>query len=946
MSSEKRLFLLDGYALIFRAYYAYIRNPLLNSKGMNVSAVYGYVNAVIDLLKRENPTHIALVMDCPVKTHRAEEFEFYKANRPPTPEDIKSSVPIIEEVTKAFKIPILKLPGFEADDIIGTLAKAAEKEGFTTFMVTPDKDFGQLVSENIFMYKPARQGKPREILGIPEIKEQWQIENVLQLIDILGLMGDASDNIPGIPGVGEKTAIKLLKAHGSIENLLENTASLKGKLKERVEENKDKAIISKKLATIILDVPVEYSFDDFVLEKFDDEELTRLFNELEFRTLGKRILGEDYTVNNANTEASKKAIGKAAKNSDGSQQLDLFGGVVNQINADLVKDEMKKGKTIENSEHIYHLVKTEKGRARLIKDLLKQKKVCFDTETTGLDANACELVGIAFSWKPTVAYYVPIPEDQKEAQKVINEFKELLESDKIIKIGQNIKYDMLVLKWYGINVSGPLSDTMVQHHLIYSDLRHNLDYLTETYLGYTMVSIETLIGKKGKNQGTMRDVPNDKIKEYAGEDADLTLQLHEKFEKSITEGGFDKLYKEVETPLLSVLTDIEYEGIKIDADFLNDYSDQLLKEIDGIKASIFEQAGEEFNMDSPKQLGPILFDKLKIPYKGKKTKTGQYSTGEETLSKLKDKHPVIEKIMEYRTANKLKSTYVDALPKLINARTGRLHSTFNPAIASTGRLSSSNPNLQNIPIRTEKGREVRKAFVPRNNDFTLMAADYSQIELRIIASMSKDKAMLEAFRSGIDIHSATAANVYKVDLEAVTGEQRRKAKMVNFGIIYGISAFGLAQRLKVKRDEAKELIEAYFEQYPDIKTFMTEAVGKARKLGYAETILGRRRYLKDIDSRNGTVRSFAERNAINAPIQGSAADMIKVAMIEVNNEMKKRELKSKMILQVHDELLFDAHKSEEEELRELVHNKMVNAIKMDVPIEVEIGVGENWLVAH
>ncbi len=948
MSSEKKLFLLDGYALIYRAYYAYIKNPLTNSKGENVSAIYGYINTLTDLIRRENPTHIALALDPPGATLiRVNEHDFYKANRPPMPEDIRSSIPIIRKVTEGFKIPILMVEGYEADDVIGTVAKRAEKAGFKVYMVTPDKDFGQLVSENIFMYKPSRSGKPVEIMGVPEILAKWGIQNVDQVIDILGLMGDASDNIPGIRGVGEKTAVKLLDEFGSIENLLQNTDKLKGKLKEKVEDGKGDAIISKMLATIVLSVPIECDLDEFILEEPDKEALNKLFVELEFRTLGKRLFGESYSVNQSAPESSSEGKAKAKKEIQ-TGQLDLFGASLpaNQMNADLVGQNEEKGKNIENTKHNYILVNTDKEIEDLIKKMMKEKLVCFDTETTGLDANNCELVGMSFSFKTKEGFYVPIDVDQVKAKERLELFRPFFENDKIGKIGQNLKYDMLVLKWYGMEINGDIHDTMIQHYLIEPDMRHNLDFLSETYLGYSPVSIESLIGKKGKKQGSMRDVELEKITEYASEDADLALQLFEQFDPALKKNGFEKLYKDVEAPLVRVLADLEFAGVKIDTEFLEKYSIELGTDIDFAKKQIFEKAGEEFNMDSPKQLGPILFEKMGIPYKGKKTKTGQYSTNEETLRKLSEKHTIVKEILEYRGMTKLRSTYVDALPKMVNPKSGLIHSSLNQAVAATGRLSSSNPNLQNIPIRTEKGKEVRKAFIPRSKDHILLAADYSQIELRIIASLSQDKNMLTAFNDGLDIHTATAAKVYGMKLDEVDSTMRRYAKMVNFGIVYGISAFGLAQRLGIKRGEAKVLIEAYFEEYSGIQKYMTESVERARETGYAETILGRRRYLKDINSRNHVVRSFAERNAINAPVQGSAADLIKVAMIDVHNEMKKREMKSKMILQVHDELLFDTIKSEKEELSAILEDKMVNAIKMDVPIEIEIGTGNNWLEAH
>jgi len=931
--AEKKLFLLDGFALIYRAFYSLGKNFLYNSKGQNTTAVRGFTTTLVDLIKKENPTHIALVMDAPGPTDRAVEYEFYKANREAMPEELRASLPYIRKVAEGFRIPILEVPGYEADDVIGTMAKDAEKEGYQVFMVTPDKDYGQLVSENIFMYKPPFRGKPREIYGIPEILEKWDIVRIDQVIDILGLMGDAVDNIPGIPGVGEKTAIKLLKQFDTMEGLLENTDQLKGKLKEKVEANVEQAKISKHLATILLDAPIAFEYDDLVLEKPDSEILAPLFAEMEFRTLGKRILGDEYSVN------------QEVQPSTGQQSL--FASH-NEVNASLFDGaETTTGSTLDTTPHDYKMVDTPESRAALLKDIMAQKAVCFDTETTSVDPNNCEIVGIAFSWKKSKAFYVPLPENQEETQAIINEFKPFFEDENIVKIGQNLKYDIVALMWHGIECKGKVLDTMLQHYLIETDMRHNMDILAETYLGYTPVSIESLIGKKGKKQGSMRDVAPEKVTEYAGEDADITYQLHEKFTPVLAENKLDKLYDKVEGPVVKVLAEMEYNGVNLDVGFLENYTTELKTDILEYRTSIHEDAGMEFNIDSTKQLGEVLFDHLKIPYKGKKnTKSGWYSTSEEVLLKIADDHAIVGKILEYRGINKLLNTYVEALPKLINPKTNRVHTTFNQAVAATGRLSSTNPNLQNIPIRTERGRKVRKAFIPRDENHILLAADYSQIELRLIAEISNDTNMKQAFIDGVDIHSATAAKVFGVDLEAVDKDMRRSAKMVNFGIIYGISAFGLSQRLGIPRKEAKALIEGYFATYKGIERYMTDVVELAREKGYAETIMGRRRYLKDINSSNGTVRKFAERNAINSPIQGSAADLIKLAMIDVHNEMKRRELKSKMILQVHDELLFDAHKNELEELTDLVKDKMANAFKLDVPLVVDAGTGQNWLQAH
>ncbi len=942
-SDIKRLYLLDAYALIYRAHFAFIRNPLVNSKGMNVSAITGFVNTINDLLTKEahKPTHLAVCFDVHGPTERELEYAEYKANREEMPEDIRASIPYIRQILEGFRIPILEKEGFEADDVIGTLAKRAVKDDFEVYMVTPDKDYGQLVEDKIFMYKPSTRGKPREILGVAEILKRWEIEKVDQVIDILGLMGDAVDNIPGVKGVGEKTAIKLLKQFGSIENMLENTDQIKGKLREKVENDREMALLSKKLATIICDVDVPYEPEEYVLSELDVPKLTSIFQELEFRTLGQRILGEGYTLN-------AKTVGTKKKKKTG--QLSLFGEQPNQNNAALLEEvETEKGQNIENTEHDYQLVDTVEGQEKLVQQLLAQELVCFDSETTSVDANNAELVGLSFAWEAGKAYYVPLAADQEKCKATLELFRPFFESDKVAKVGQNIKYDMLVLKWYDMEVKGTLHDTMLAHYLIEPNMRHNMDLMAETYLHYTPVSIVSLIGKKGKKQLSMRQVPVEKVTEYAGEDADITLQLHHKFAPTVGKEEITKLYSDMEMPLVRVLTDMEYEGINLDKEFLENYSEELGKDILSLEEGVYEAVGKRFNLKSPSQLGDILFGELEIPYKGKKTKTGKYSTNEETLKKIaaSGQYPIMDQILDFRELTKLKSTYVDTLPQLLNPKTGRIHTTFNQAIAATGRLSSADPNLQNIPIRTEKGRMVRKAFIPRNEDFILMAADYSQVELRLMAELSQDKAMLDAFQNGIDIHSATAARVNGVELGAVSPEMRRKAKTVNFGIIYGITAFGLSQRIGISRTEAKEIIEEYFKQYTGIKKYMDEIVEKTRKTGYAETILGRRRYLKDINSSNNTVRGFAERNAINTPIQGSAADLIKLAMINVHKEMNKRQLKSKMLLQVHDELVFDVHRSELEEMEVLVKDLMSNAMpSLKVPLEVEADTGMNWLEAH
>lgn len=936
---DKKLFLLDAFALIYRAYFALNSSArgttgFHNSKGVNTSAVFGFTNTLLDLMQKENPSHIAVVFDSAGPTDRAVEHEFYKANRDEMPDDIRISIPIIKELVKAFDIPILEVPGYEADDVIGTIAKQAEKDGYLVYMVTPDKDFGQLVSDNIHILKPAYKGTGFDVLTKEDVLKKWEIDRPEQVIDILGMWGDAVDNIPGIPGVGEKTAKKLVGQYGSMEGLYEHTDELKGKLKEKVEANKEQAFISKKLTTILCDAPIEVNEEELVITDPDEEKLKALFAELEFRTMGKRVFGEQWSVNQAPAPTEG--------------QMDLFAAAASTTEvAPTQKIEVKEtGKNIENTEHTYHLVETKEEQEKLAATLAKEKSFCFDTETTGIDANDCELVGLSFAIKAGEAWYVPVPADQDEAQQVVNIFKPILEDENISKTGQNIKYDILVLKWYDVDVQGALFDTMLAHYILDPESRHSMDRLAESYLGYTPVSIETLIGKKGKNQGSMRDVPLDKIKEYASEDADITLQLQEKFAPLIKENKQDKLFNDIETPLVYALAAMEYEGVLVDKDFLSEYSEELTTDIIDLRDKIYQDAGAEFNIDSPKQLSEILFVKMDIPYKGKKTKTGQYSTSEDILSKLADEHEIAEHILGYRELVKLKSTYVDALPALINRKTGRIHSSFNQAVAATGRLSSQHPNLQNIPIRTEKGRRIRKAFIARDEDYTLLSADYSQIELRLVAAISKDEAMLEAFRSGKDIHTATAAKVYGVELEEVTPEMRRNAKAVNFGIIYGTTAFGLSQNLNIARSDAATLIDNYFREYHGIKQYMDDAIKQAKERGYAETLMGRRRYLHDINAGNKVVAAAAERNAINAPIQGSAADMIKIAMVNIHNDLKKAGLKSKMTLQVHDELVFDVYKPELEQLQEIVDDRMKNALKLDVPIVVETGTGSNWLEAH
>jgi DNA polymerase-1 len=938
MANEKKLFLLDAYALIYRAYYSFISNPRVSSKGLNTSAMFGFTNTLFELLNKENPTHIAVVFDPPSgdqENFRVEQFAAYKANREAMPEDIAKSIPYIKSIVKGFNIPVLEVEGFEADDVIGTLAKKAARAGYTVYMMTPDKDYGQLVEETIYMYKPSRQGGGVEIMGVQEICDKYGIERPDQVIDILGMMGDAVDNIPGIPGVGEKTAIKFVQQFGGMDGLYENLDQLKGKMKEKVEANKELAYMSRHLATIVLDVPIELNEKDLTRDEPDAEKLTELFTELEFRNMAQRILGTDIQITQ---EPTKKA----------TSQLGLFDVAAEESDNETASETAPETelKTIENTDHTYHLVNDIESRKALINMLGAEPSFCFDTETTGLDPLQAELVGISFSVKTSEAYYVPVAEDQAEAKALVAEFKGIFEDEKIEKIGQNLKYDIEVLRQYDVSVSGPLYDTMIAHYLLHPDMKHNMDEMAEFYLNYKPVSIESLIGKKGKNQGTMRDVSLDKITEYAAEDADITLQLKEKLEAELDKDHLVKLFREIEAPLIPVLTDMEIEGINLDVPALNAYSKELEKESVELQLKIRALAGIDFNIDSPKQLGEVLFDHLKIDEKAKKTKTGQYQTREDTLQKLASKHEIIPSILEYRSVKKLKSTYVDSLPELVNPKTGRIHTNYMQTVASTGRLSSNNPNLQNIPIRTERGRYVRKAFIPRNEDYTLLAADYSQVELRIIAALSGDEGMKEAFKNGYDIHTATASKVFDVKLEDVDREQRSKAKAVNFGIAYGQGAFGLAENLNISRGEAKEIIDNYFEQFPGIATYKEQSIAMAKEKGYAETLLGRRRYLPDINSRNFTVRGAAERNAINAPIQGSAADIIKLAMINLHRIFQKENFQSKMLLQVHDELVFDAHKSELETIIPIIRKEMETAHEIAVPLVVDINNGNNWLEAH
>ncbi|WP_340075244.1 DNA polymerase I [Leptobacterium sp. I13] len=942
MSEQKRLFLLDAYALIFRGYYAFIKNPRINSKGLDTSAIMGFMNSLLDVIKREKPDHLAVAFDKGGSEARTELFEAYKANRDETPEAIKIAVPIIQDILKAMHIPVLEKPGYEADDIIGTLSKQAEKQGYKTYMVTPDKDFAQLVSDNIFMYKPSRMGNGIEIWGVKEIQEKFEVEHPEQVIDLLGMMGDSVDNIPGFPGVGEKTAKKFIQEFGSMENLLANTDKLKGKMKEKVEANAEQGILSKKLARIMLDVPVTFHEEDFELNTPDIEKVKELFQELEFRRLTENLLkifGQEEVVEH-NTNLSKAPEQKATPQ---NVQFDLF----NTPNEDISETTSSSTyNTIDNQGHFYQYVNTPLARKLLLNKLVKQQSVCFDTETTSLKSLQAALVGIAFSWEVGKGYYVTFPEDQQETTAILEEFRPFFEAETIEKIGHNLKYDIKVLSNYQMPVKGTLFDTMIAHYLINPDMRHNMDLLAETYLNYQPVSIETLIGKKGKNQKSMRTVAVEQQTEYAVEDADITLQLKHLFEKELPNRNASKLFKELESPLVNVLANMEIEGINIDVGFLKSLSKDLTIDIRNLEKTIYEQAGEEFNLASPKQLGPILFDKLKLVDKPKKTKTGQYSTAEDVLSYLAKDHKIIADILEWRQLQKLQNTYVDALPNEVNPKTNRIHTIYSQAVAATGRLSSNNPNLQNIPIRTARGRQVRKAFIPRSDDYFLLAADYSQIELRVIAALSEEETMIKAFQNGEDIHASTAAKVFNVPLEEVTREQRSNAKTVNFGIIYGVSAFGLSNQTTLSRSEAKELIDTYYKTYPKLRAYINHQIHFAQDHGYVETVLGRRRYLPDINSRNQVVRGAAERNAVNAPIQGSAADIIKLAMIDIHRKLKEGNFKTKMLLQVHDELVFDAYKAELETVKPLIKTAMENAYQLAVPLDVEIGLGTNWLEAH
>ena len=946
-----KLFLLDAYALIYRAYYALIKNPRINSKGFNTSAILGFVNTLEDVLKKENPTHIGVAFDPSGPTFRHEAYEQYKAQREETPEVIRLSVPIIKDIIRAYRIPILEVPGYEADDVIGTLATEAGKRGITTYMMTPDKDYGQLVSENVFMYRPKYGDKEFEVMGIEQVKAKFDIESPLQVIDMLGLMGDSSDNIPGCPGVGEKTAQKLIAQFGSIENLLANTDQLKGALKTKVETNKELITFSKFLATIKTDVPIELNLHELKRETPDEEALRKIFDEMEFRTLTERVFNREKTSSPTEAPAPKKGSGQlslfggmepASASKNANSQANLFAEFTDNGQGDA---EFSSLTSLKSTVCDYQLIDNEEKRKDFLQIIKTKEIFSLDTETTGTDPITAELVGMSFSFAKNQAFYVPVPADRHEAEKIVNEFKEVLENPTTLKVGQNIKYDMTVLSNYGVEVQGPMFDTMIAHYVLQPELRHNMDYLAEIYLHYQTIHIEELIGSKGKNQGNMRDLSPEAVCNYACEDADITLQLKEVLEKELKDNGADRLFYDIEMPLVPVLAYMERNGVCVDTEALKETSRHFTARMKQIEEEVHQMAGMEFNISSPKQVGEVLFDKLKITDKAKKTKTGQYVTSEEVLESLKNKHQIVEKILDYRGLKKLLSTYIDALPQLINPRTGKIHTSFNQTVTATGRLSSSNPNLQNIPIRNEDGKEIRKAFIPEEG-CEFFSADYSQIELRIMAHLSGDKNMIEAFQEGDDIHASTASKVYKIGLDEVTREQRSKAKTANFGIIYGISVFGLAERMNVPRSEAKELIEGYFQTYPQVKEYMDMSIAKARENGYIETIFGRKRFLPDISSHNAVVRGYAERNAINAPIQGSAADIIKVAMINIYRRFKDENIHSKMILQVHDELNFSVYPEEKEKVQHIVIEEMEKAYAMQVPLRADCGWGKNWLEAH
>jgi DNA polymerase-1 len=949
MATQKRLFLLDAFALIFRGYYALIKNPTINSKGMDTSAIVGFMNSLLDVIRRENPDHLAVAFDKGGSHERTEAFAEYKSNRLETPEAIRIAIPYIHTILEAMHIPIIEKEGFEADDLIGTLSIQAEKAGYQTFMVTPDKDFAQLVTDNVFMYKPARMGNGIEIWDKDKVRAKFDVKEPIQVIDFLGMMGDASDNIPGLPGVGDKTARKFIKEYGSMENLLAHTHELKGKMKENIEKNAELGLLSKQLATIKLDCPVEFHEEDFMMNTPDFQKVAEIFRELEFRRMQEtmdKIFShpsqnatahpDDVVATQSDSSTSKPIISNA------NQQLDIFATPVDSPNQTVVSGY----KEAANTNHFYQFVNTPTSQKLLLKKLLQQNSVCFDTETTSLNTFEAELVGIAFSYEKGKGYYLPLPENQKETNVILDKFKPFFESTSIEKIGQNLKYDLKVLQNYHIEVEGPQFDTMVAHYLINPDMRHNMNILAETYLNYQPISIESLIGKKGKNQGSMRDVTLEEQTEYAVEDADVTWQLKQIFEKELEKNNLTNLFQKIEVPLIEVLAKMEFEGINVDVDFLKSLSEDLTKDIADLEHTIYAEANTDFNLASPKQLGVVLFEELKLVDKPKKTKSGQYATGEEILSKLAPKHEIVANILTWRGLVKLKNTYVDSLPNEVNKKTGRIHTTYSQTVAATGRLSSNNPNLQNIPIRTERGKEIRKAFIPRDKNYILLAADYSQIELRLIAEMSGDEEMKASFLRGEDIHKSTAAKVFGVPLEEVSREQRSYAKTVNFGIIYGVSAFGLSQQTDLSRTDAKELIETYYETYPTLKAFIGKQIDFARDNGYVETLLGRRRYLKNINSQNAIVRSGDERNAVNAPIQGTAADIIKIAMINIQDLLERGKYKSKMLLQVHDELVFDVHKDELEKLKPIIKSEMENAYKISIPLVVDLGEGNNWLEAH
>ncbi len=928
--ADHKLFLLDGMALIYRAFFAFSQNPRITSTGINASAMFGFTNTLLDVLNNQKPSHLAVVFDTEAPTARHEAYEHYKAHREAMPEDLAASIPYIFRIIEGFGIPIITKDGYEADDIIGTLAWQAADQGYEVYMMTPDKDFGQLVRDHVFIFKPARMGNEFEIMGPAEVCKRWDIERVEQVVEMLGLMGDKVDNIPGIPGVGEKTAQKLLAQYGSMDGIYAHLDKLQGKLKEKFEQHKELAYLSRSLATIDTQVPVKLEDFDITVDPVKPE-LKQVFEELEFRTLIKKVFGGEEVRASASMQTSlfDAPAGPSAANNAPVEEAEPPAPL----------------RSIEDTEHHYEICSGEVACKALAEQLAQAKQFCFDTETTGLDAHSADIVGLAISINPHHGWYIPFGTDAAESQRILNLFKPALEGP-ALKIGQNLKYDILILRRYGIAVQGPLFDTMLAHYLVEPDKRHNMDMLAEHYLNYRPVSIETLIGKKGKNQLSMADVPVEKVKEYAVEDADITLQLHAVLQHELKEGKVAQVFNEVEVPLIQVLADMEQEGIRVDTNFLNEYSRQLEVEAKSIEQEIYSLAEVRFNIGSPRQVGEVLFDKLKLSDKAKTTKTGQYQTDEETLLGLATAHPIVQRILDYRQLQKLKSTYVDALPVMVSERTGRVHTSFNQAVAATGRLSSNNPNLQNIPIRTDLGKEVRKAFIPRDEHHTLLSCDYSQIELRVIASMSGDEAMMDAFKQGVDIHTATAAKVFGVPLDQVDKEMRRQAKTVNFGIIYGISAFGLSQRIGIPRKDAKDLIDNYFREFPGIRRYMDETMEFARSHEYVETLLGRRRYIRDINSRNMTVRGFAERNAINAPIQGSAADMIKLAMINIHKMLQEEGFQTRMILQVHDELLFDVPHEELARVEPKIRALMESALPLHVPVLVESGQGNNWLEAH